>query len=372
MKSKITLFLVLFCVHFTASAQQLNPDMARKILERFPEADRDGDGKLSKSEAQMLQKQIIKRYPKADANDDGKLSKSEMMRLAKALRDNQADPNKPAATHANVKYGDHERHVLDIWIADGAANQPAPLALYIHGGGFGSGSKEKMKAEELVALLNAGVSVAAINYRYKTTDPLPAAFYDSKQALQFIRSKASEWDIDKDRVAVFGSSAGAQICMWLAYSDEMADPTSTNPIERESTRVTCVSTRGGQTTMEEQFWTNHVAEHGGTYDPQPRLDTYVGDTLEEVNEVAISLAALTLISSDDPPIYMSYSMTPEEEAPPIGDPSAQGWVVHHVVFGLELEDLADTLGVETHLVYPGTVNDYNSHVDFMVKKLIEE
>lgn len=36
-----------------------------------------------------------------------------------------------------------------------------------------------------------------------------------------MRSKAKEWNIDKERVATFGGSAGAQICMWLAYSDEM-------------------------------------------------------------------------------------------------------------------------------------------------------
>lgn len=123
--------------------------------------------------------------------------------------------------------------------------------------------------------------------------------------------------------------------------------------------------------MEEQFWTDHVANYGGTYDTSSRLDTYVGDTLEEVNETAISLAALTLISSDDPPIYMSYNMTPDAEAPPVGDPSAQGWVVHHVIFGIELQEKADALNVENHLVYPGTSNEYSSHVDFMVSKLMQ-
>lgn len=347
--------------------------MAEKFLKRFPDADRDGDGKLSRQEMMMVQKQIIKKHPQADVNGDGKLSRQEMMKLARELKGgggNPGDPDKPEPNHANVAYGENERHILDFWKTD-ATNLSAPLALYIHGGGFGSGSKEKLKAEELNALLEAGVSVAAINYRYKTTDPLPAAFYDSKQALQFIRSKANEWNIDKQRVAVFGSSAGAQICMWLAYSDEMADPTSSNPVERESTRVTCVSTRGGQTTMEEQFWTDHVANYGGVYDTASRLDTYVGDTLEEVNETAISLAALTLISPDDPPIYMSYSMTPDEEAPPVGDPSAQGWVVHHVIFGIELQEKAEALNVENHLVYPGTTNEYSSHVDFMVSKLMQ-
>lgn len=368
-----TTLLFLLSISFAVSGAELSPETGSKILKRFPKADRDGDGKLSETEFATVQKQIIKKHPKADADGDGKLSNLELMNLAKTLKKRNSkaskNSNKPEATHANVKYGENERHVLDIWIADTADNQPAPLALYIHGGGFGSGSKEKMSEKELDELLKAGVSVAAINYRYKQSDPLPAAFHDCRQALQFIRSKASEWNVDKEKVAVWGSSAGAQICMWLAYSDEMANPTSSNPIERESTRVTCVATKGGQTTMEEKFWTEHVQRFGGNYDPQHRLGLYGVESLEEANETAISLAALTLISKDDPPIFMSYGMTPDAKAPAIDHPSAQGWVVHHVVFGTELQKKTSALNVESHLIYPGVTRKYQSHVKFMVEKL---
>ncbi len=71
--------------------------------------------------------------------------------------------------------------------------------------------------------LAAGGSVAAIEYRLVPEYPLPTAHHDSLQALQFIRSKATEWNIDKKHTGPFGGSAGAQICMWLAFHDEMAD-----------------------------------------------------------------------------------------------------------------------------------------------------
>ena len=141
----------------------------------------------------------------------------------------------PTPDMANVKYGEHERNVMDVWFAD--KSKTTPLAIFIHGGGFDYGSKEKLNAKELSQLLKAGISVASINYRYKTIAPLPAAHHDAKQALQFIRSKSESWGIDKDKIGVWGGSAGAQICMWLAFSDEMADAESANPIERESTRV---------------------------------------------------------------------------------------------------------------------------------------
>ena len=84
--------------------------------------------------------------------------------------------------------------------------------------------------------------------------PLPTAHHDARRALQFICSGADNWNIDKNKVAAFGGSAGTQICMWLAFTDDMAKPESADPIERESTRLTCVATAGGQTGNSAEFW----------------------------------------------------------------------------------------------------------------------
>ncbi|MDA7527582.1 alpha/beta hydrolase, partial [bacterium] len=177
----------------------------------------------------------------------------QVAKRAEVPSDNSTSNNeKKRPTHANVKYGKHDRQVFDIWLAD--TKEPAPLAIYIHGGGFRAGSKEKLNSKDLEQLLKAGISVAAINYRYVTMAPLPAAHNDSRRALQFIRSQAEDWNIDKTKVAAFGGSAGAQICMWLAFTDDMARPESDDPIERESTRLTCVATAGGQTSNSSEFW----------------------------------------------------------------------------------------------------------------------
>ena len=146
-----------------------------------------------------------------------------------------AQTNTPKPDLPNVIYGEHERNVLDIWFAN--KNKQTPLAIYIHGGGFSTGSKEKINGNELTQLLAAGISVASINYRYKTIVPLPGAHNDAKKALQFIRSRAESWGINKDKIGLWGGSAGAQISMWLGFSDEMDNVNSKNPIERESTRA---------------------------------------------------------------------------------------------------------------------------------------
>lgn len=218
-----------------------NP-LAKQILEVNPQADTDGDGVLSEDEEAALSQRILQRYPRADADGNGSLSDAEKQALLKKAIARAKKAESPAAPannnsnrktpdHADVKYGEHERNVFDLWLTD--ADEPTPLAIYIHGGGFKAGSKEKLSPADLSGLLEAGISVAAINYRLIPASPLPTPHHDARRALQFLRSKAEEWNIDKNRVAVFGGSAGAQISMWLAYTDEMADPKSEDPIERE-------------------------------------------------------------------------------------------------------------------------------------------
>ena len=397
-RSNLILLTALMLAWATSPLIAASNPLAKQILKLQPQADKDGDGKLSKAEEAALHKLILKRFPRADTDGDGALSTKEMQAVmrqatARAKRQggqtsgagtNHANGLKPP-THANVKYGEHERNVFDIWLAD--SSKPTPLAIYIHGGGFRSGSKEKLKSNDLDKLLKAGISVAAINYRYMSVaTPLPAPHHDARRALQFMRSKAQGWNIDKERVAVFRGSAGAQICMWLAFSDEMAKPDSKDPVERESTRLTCVATSGGQTTNTHEFWRNlftsllgpdidlksFASPLEGITDPeQARKAQWGAQTLEEANEIASQHTALSNISADDPPIFMSYGMNPTAK-PPTDKGRIRGWVIHHVKFGLALKEKTDALKHEAHLKYPGAELKYQSQVEFFVDKLLKK
>jgi len=272
---------------------------------------------------------------------------------------------KPAPTHGNVAYGPHERNVLDLWLAE--SDEPTPLVLYIHGGGFRGGGKESLSGPVLKELLAAKISVAAVNYRLISHKRLPAAHHDCRRALQFLRSKAHEWNIDKTRVGAFGGSAGAQLCMYLAFHDEMARPDSADPIERESTRLTCVATNGGQTTMDFGWWQKWVPGYDRPHrDP---FEAFDAKTEADLKRIVADVSALPLISADDPPIHMSYGMAPDAPVP--SDPArAQGWKVHHVIFGVKLKEKMDALGIEADLNYPGAKPKYPSIPAFFKAKLL--
>ena len=112
------------------------------------------------------------------------------------------------ATFVNEKYGPHEKNIFDIWLAE--SNQPTPLVIYIHGGGFVGGDKSKYYiSEDLVRFLDSGVSVALINYRFMNEPPygIMGSMNDSKRCLQYIRYNAKKYNIDKNKIACSGGSA---------------------------------------------------------------------------------------------------------------------------------------------------------------------
>ena len=138
-----------------------------------------------------------------------------------------------------MRYGDHERQVLDFYQAK--SDRPTPVLFFIHGGGWVAGDKKMVSAKPY---LKAGISVVSINYRYSwqaqlagIKPPVKAPLEDAARALQFVRSKAGQWNLDKQRIGASGGSAGACSALWLAFHDDMADPASADPIARESTRL---------------------------------------------------------------------------------------------------------------------------------------
>jgi len=108
----------------------------------------------------------------------------------------------------------------------------------------------------VVRSLENGISVVTINYRLipdaqaeKIDPPVKACLDDAARALQFLRSKAAEWHLDKTRIAGSGGSAGGFTSLWLAFHPDQADAQSADPIARESTRLTCVLASVPQTSL---------------------------------------------------------------------------------------------------------------------------
>ena len=255
---------------------------------------------------------------------------------------------------ADVSYGPHERNVLDFWRAESA--EPTPVVVSIHGGGFGGGDKSELFEPHglryIVESLSNGVSFASINYRLAPDTPLTDIFLDVARAVQFLRHKADEWNIDRERIAACGGSAGGGASLWLAFHDDVADLTSEDPVLRESSRVTAAVAFATQSTYDLEQWEEILGSAPtAIFDVDGDLEWY-HLAREEVHSpkgraVRKELDILGMIGPKDPPVYLC-NPHPDIDLEDGGD------MDHHPRHAITLKKRCDGAGVEAVLVLEDT------------------
>ena len=273
-------------------------------------------------------------------------------------------------TLAEVRYGPHERHVLDFWRA--ASATPAPLVFVIHGGGWQGGEKERVnKFVNVEGLLAQGISVVAINYRFikhaeaeGVTPPVKAPLHDAARALQFVRSQAAAWNLDKTRIGAAGGSAGACSSLWLAFHDDLADPKSADPVARESTRLYCAAVTVAQTTLDPvqmKTWTPNI-NYGGHAFGLGSFEQFLA-ARDRLQPLIAEYSPYHLVTKDDPAVYLSYNASPAL-GQEVKNPS------HTANFGVKLQERCQSLSVACELMYPGsTTAKHATAQDYLIATL---
>lgn len=290
-------------------------------------------------------------------------------------------PKGPAPTFADVPYGKEERQVLDFYQA--RSESAAPLVFFIHGGGWQAGDKSRVVSFGLQEFLDAGLAVAAIQYRFVAAaqeagvkPPVRWPLEDAARALQFVRSKAVEWKIDPQRIGATGGSAGGASSLWLLYHDDMADPGAADPVARESTRLSCAAVVGAQTCFDPHLlraWLTNMTYGGHAFgfrqDGQSRQAEFEAfhAARESILPWVREYSPFHLVSADDPPVLLQYGGR-KDRLPVVGQPA--GDPTHSAVLGIQLLEKVREVGAEGHLVYPGgPEGDYPSAVAFLIARL---
>ena len=128
-----------------------------------------------------------------------------------------------ASLQSNIEYGNAGGVSLkmDAWVPDGKG--PFPTVILVHGGGWQAGDKQKNYAPFFEPLTNAGFAWFTVNYRLAPQYHYPAAVDDVVQAIRFIEAHASEYKVDRKRVALSGESAGGHIVALIGarYGQEL-------------------------------------------------------------------------------------------------------------------------------------------------------
>jgi hypothetical protein len=309
----------------------------------------------------------------ADADAKAKTETKAPEKAKVKVDDKTKAPGQRPPTQANVRYGTFERNVMDFYKAE--SEKPTPLVFYIHGGGWTGG--DKARVGDLEKYLAAGISVVSINYRYTTqaqdvVPPVKAPLHDAARALQFVRSKAKEWNIDKTRIGATGGSAGACSSLWLDFHPDLADPKSEDPIARESTRLLCAAVNVAQTTLDPKQmkeWTPNSRYGGHAFgfkgDKEKKLSQFE-EFLAKRDTILPWIAEYSpyaLATPDDPPVYLYYG-TPPAIGQEQKDPT------HTANFGVKLQEHLNELKVPCELVYPGAPDVKHKTIsDYLIEKL---
>ncbi|MBX7167986.1 MAG: alpha/beta hydrolase [Pirellulales bacterium] len=295
----------------------------------------------------------------------------------------KADPkaDAPAPTIADFAYAhDSERQCFDFWRA--ASPGPAPLVLMIHGGGWMRGDKSGYHSKAIQQYLDAGVSVAAVNYRFilqameqKVEPPVKACLYDAARALQTLRAHAGEWNIDPARIGATGGSAGACTSLWLALHDDLADPQSDDPVSRQSTRLWCAAVEGAQSSLDPEElrrWIPNAIYGGHAFgfaapgrsraEEFDLLLAHRQDVLPWIKEYS----PIEWASADDPPIYLRYSK--QDKPPMVGQVETDP--THSAMYGVQLAERLSAAGATAIVAYPGHEDErYGSIAEFLLREL---
>ncbi len=281
-------------------------------------------------------------------------------------------------THADVAYGSHARQKVDAWLAKSA--NPTPLVFYIHGGGYASHDKTDIHDHlDVAGFLQAGISVVSIEYRFLAdaneagvTPPVQWPLKDAARALQFVRSKSAEWNIDKTRVAATGVSAGGCSSLWLAMHDDMAHAKSADPIARESTRVIFTVTKAPQPSLDprqlvEWIPNSQYSGHLFGYKQKSRPDSFAPflANRDKHAEDIQRYSPMAHATADDPPVYM----LGKADKPPVKG-EAQTDPSHTIVLGMMLEATLKPLGVTCELHHPLDGKPQPDMQDLLLQHLI--
>lgn len=181
---------------------------------------------------------------------------------------------------------------LDLYCPEKVSG-PLPVIVWIHGGGWRRGGKKQCPA---IGMVHDGYAVASIDYRLTSTAPFPAQIEDCKAAVRWLRANAAKYNLDADRVGVWGVSAGGHLAALLGTSGGVPELEGSGDNMQYSSRVQAVCDVAGPADL--LAMTNLGPKR--TF----AIEGLLGGPLEKDKAKAIAASPIHYVSKDDPPFLI--------------------------------------------------------------------
>jgi acetyl esterase/lipase len=207
------------------------------------------------------------------------------------------------ASVEGLLYGADPVDLLDLYLP--ATTAPAPVIVFLHGGGWVGGSRTGV-AQWLLREVPRGYAVASVDYRLAPAAPFPAPLEDAKTAVRWVKAHAREFHLRADKVFVAGASAGGHLAAMVALTPGLFEPTGLPPeLAAQNSRVVAAVSEVGPLDL------GALSRQAGTWGPElvaELLGCSEGSTMPAATCAdAMALASpVTYVTADAPPMYLAY------------------------------------------------------------------
>ncbi len=198
---------------------------------------------------------------------------------------------------------------LDVTLPKGTG--PFPLVIYIHGGAWLAGdptvtNPTYRKLDFINKLLDAGYAVSRISYRFTSEGIFPMQLHDCKAAVRFLRANAAQFNVEANRFAAMGDSAGGHLASMVGLTGDLADLEGEVGKAKASSAVQAVVNWFGPAellTMQSQRIDQDWSSVDDPKSPESRL---IGGAVQENRQAAIAASTVTYVHPKAPPFLIQH------------------------------------------------------------------
>lgn len=204
-----------------------------------------------------------------------------------------------------------ETQKLDLYLPDGEI--PAGgyrVVIHVHGGAFAMGSRRDVNLGPMLRVLQRGYALASVEYRLSGESRFPALVYDVKAATRFLRAHSEKYNLNTEKVAIWGPSAGGYLASMMgATNGNPAFEDLTYGNEKYSSDVQAVidwcGPCGGFLKMDEEISANGVgdADHCEPLSPESRM---MGAPIGTIPELVRMACPCTHVTAKMPPVLIHH------------------------------------------------------------------
>ena len=202
--------------------------------------------------------------------------------------------------YKDVVYGTVEGKDLGLDIYVPSNLDSPPLLVFVHGGAWRNGTKDRV--DPMLQFVDAGFTVASLDFRQSTEARFPAMIHDIKGAIRFLRKHKDDYGYNSARIAVSGSSSGGHLAALVGVTNGHGElEGSVGGNANTSSDVQAIISYYGASDL-----TTILAQSTpfGLRVREPALELLLGAIPEEVPELAELASPVQHVDPTDPPLLL--------------------------------------------------------------------